>query len=148
MIVKRKCVMSITGDEIGRLHRSKTFTPLTMASSQASSSYHSMSMPSIVGTQRIDTVDCNFLLPSSDNTRTILLRGVNLASSAKYPNYSASRRPKSPSGKDRKSREAKRKLQAGINSSMGEEWGFWSEAEKGGRRVGLLTSRWKRAKQM
>ncbi|ORX39856.1 glycoside hydrolase superfamily [Kockovaella imperatae] len=87
---------------------------------------------SVLGTHRIDTADANFLIPSDANSstpRSILLRGVNLSSSSKYPCHSGRFEP---SESTRSDRDASRKHQAGIHSALGEEYGFYSDAEKGG----------------
>jgi hypothetical protein len=85
----------------------------------------------------ISTSHSSFLCPSpipSHPPVSLLLRGVNLSSTAKLPTF-----PPKQSQEDghteasREERDRMREYQSGLRTSLGEEGDLWSEAEEGGR---------------
>lgn len=79
----------------------------------------------------ISTGHSAFLKPALQDghpARSMILRGVNLSSSAKFPHYPESSIP--GPGESREDRDRRRWLRAGLNSHETE--GLWDEAEKGG----------------
>ncbi|WWD15903.1 hypothetical protein CI109_100327 [Kwoniella shandongensis] len=94
------------------------------------------------GPNHLSTSHAYFLQPSSDPAlppTALLLRGVNLSSTSKYPTlpeslpqYSTLR--SDPAKLSRKERDDIRRVLAGQESHLGEdETRWWSEAEEGGR---------------
>lgn len=79
----------------------------------------------------ISTGHSAFLKPALQQghpARSLILRGVNLSSTAKFPHYPESSIPRP--GQTRDERDRRRWIRAGLKSH--EEQGLWDEAEKGG----------------
>ena len=102
---------------------------------------------------KIDTAHGQFLQTIDESTVALTLRGVNLSGNSKFPNFSkhgstntpgdGSQDAWSPFGKDsiegqdlkgkgRATRDEERRSKRGVDTSLGEEAGFWTEAKKGG----------------
>ncbi|WRT67127.1 uncharacterized protein IL334_004093 [Kwoniella shivajii] len=87
---------------------------------------------------QLDTSHSYFLQPSSTTGGPpigLLLRGVNISSTSKYPTLPQSLDEyQDLAGRTRDERDKKRRILAGQESYLGEEEvGFYSEAEQGGR---------------
>jgi len=106
------------------------FLPHPSSSSRDSYSYI-MSRPQ-PDMDLISTGHSAFLKPSLQQghpARSLILRGINLSSSAKFPHYSAVDIPDASGS--RAHRDHRRWMRAGVKSH--ESAGLWDEAETGGR---------------
>lgn len=93
-----------------------------------------MSVPSAT-TAPFNTAHALFLRGSADPTlppTSLLFRGVNVSSTSKYPAL-PSRSTGIAIGSTREERDEQRSYAKGLQTWMGEEAGFWDEAEAGGR---------------
>jgi hypothetical protein len=82
----------------------------------------------------ITTSHSYFLRPSHQPSHppvALLLRGVNLSSTSKYPSFTDTQLAKL--GGTRDERDKRRSHAAGMQSHLGERAGLYSEAEAGGR---------------
>jgi hypothetical protein len=80
----------------------------------------------------ISTGHSDFLKPSLQQghpARSLILRGVNLSSTAKFPHYPADTIPESSDS--RSQRDHRRWIRSGVKSH--EPAGLWDDAEAGGR---------------
>ena len=84
---------------------------------------------------RINTSHSQFLRPSTNSSyppTSLILRGVNLSSTSKYPNLKQKGHTEPP-GSTREARDAARLSRSGVQSRLSdEEGGIWSDAEAGG----------------
>jgi hypothetical protein len=89
-----------------------------------------MARPSL-DTDLISTGHSAFLKPALQQAhpaRSLILRGINLSSSAKFPHYTADSIPDATDS--RSQRDHRRWMRAGVKSH--EPSGLWDEAESGG----------------
>jgi len=83
----------------------------------------------------LDTSHSQFLKPPPHPNLppiSVLLRGVNLSSTSKYPSSSTTR-PNGQVGATRTARDDLRRWEAGVETHLSDEDLFWGEAERGGR---------------
>ena len=83
----------------------------------------------------LDTSHSQFLKPPPHPDLppvSVLLRGVNLSSTSKYPS-SRTQRPGADAGSTRTARDDLRRWEAGVETHLSDEDLFWGEAERGGR---------------
>lgn len=83
--------------------------------------------------KKLNTSHSHFLIPSNDPSYppvSVLLRGVNLSSTSKFPNFAKS--ASSSEKSNRTERDAARLHSAGVQTHLGVEGSLWDEAERGG----------------
>lgn len=83
----------------------------------------------------LDTSHSHFLIPSTDPSYppvSVLLRGVNLSSTSKFPNFAKTTSPSTSERSNRTERDAARLHSAGVQTHLGVEGSLWDEAERGG----------------
>jgi hypothetical protein len=83
----------------------------------------------------IDTSYSNFLKRSTDSNLppiSLLLRGVNLSSTSKFPSWTAPRPYAHKKELTRTERDELREWDAGVQTQVANPETFWGEAEKGG----------------
>lgn len=106
---------------------------IAAAQSVAITAAHNHSPAAHAPLQKLTTAHGHFLLPPPSANLpapSVLLRGVNLSSSSKYPPFA----PSTPSATGtREERDRARLEEAGWRTDIPADSGWWEEAERGGQ---------------